>query len=63
MYYFLFLQINLFKFCDFPTILQYYCSQQSYYFYYHNKFNFVLLSHLTFLITALSLNALTCHFE
>ena len=31
--------------------------------YYHNKFNFVLLSHLTFLITALSLNALTHHFE
>ena len=31
--------------------------------YYHNKFNFVLLSHLTFRITALSLNALTHHFE
>ena len=31
--------------------------------YYHNKFNFVLLSPLTFLIIALSLNALTCHFE
>ena len=31
--------------------------------YYHNKFNFVFLSHLTFLITALSLSALTHHFE
>ena len=31
--------------------------------YYHNKFNFVLLSHLTFIITALFINALTHHFE
>ena len=31
--------------------------------YYHNKFNFVLLSHLTFRITALSLNVLTHHSE
>ena len=31
--------------------------------YYHNKFNFVLLSHLTFRITALTLNALIHHFE
>ncbi len=31
--------------------------------YCHNKFNFVLLSHLTFRITALFINALTHHFE
>ena len=31
--------------------------------YYHNKFNFVLLSHLTFLITTLFINVLTHHFE
>ena len=38
-------------------------TKRSYYFYYHNKFNFVLLSHLTFRITALFINALTYHFE
>ena len=31
--------------------------------YYHNKLNLVLLSHLTFRITVLSINALTHHFE
>ena len=38
-------------------------TKRSYYFYYHNKFNFVLLSLLTFLITALFINTLTCQFE